>query len=79
MNASYTLKFHIVDISEDVEMSYFSGKNGVFMNVTLFRINVLEFFTKIMRQSTPDYPTHLVSILSHTSLCLPPMKFTILS
>jgi hypothetical protein len=34
------------------------------MKITPFKINVLEFSAKIMRQSTPDYSTHLVSILS---------------
>jgi len=42
----------------------FSGKDGVFMNLTPFKINLMALSAKIMRQSTPDYQAHLVSSLA---------------
>ena len=42
----------------------FSGKEGVFLKVTLPKINLAALSAKIMRQSMPDYPTLLVANLS---------------
>jgi len=39
----------------------FSGKDGVFMNLTPLKTNELELSAKIMRHTSPDYQTHLVS------------------
>lgn len=41
----------------------FSSNDGVFMKLVPFNINLMALTTKTMRQSTPDYQTHLVSTL----------------
>ena len=35
---------------------------GVFMKITFIKINGLKVFAQIVRHSSPDYPTQLVSI-----------------
>lgn len=39
----------------------FSGKDGVFANITPLQINALQLSAQIIRHRTPDYQTHLVS------------------
>jgi hypothetical protein len=39
----------------------FSDKDGAFMKTTSLKINGLKVFAQIIRHSTPDYQTHLVS------------------
>jgi hypothetical protein len=49
----------------DLEMSFFSGEDGVFTNYTPMRINGLQFFAQIVRHSGPDCQTLLSSNLSY--------------
>jgi hypothetical protein len=43
-------------------MSFFQSRMVLFMKVTPFEINLMMALSaKIMRQSMPDYQTHLVS------------------
>lgn len=53
-----------MEISPSDNDDVFSGRDGVLMRIASLKINELELSAKIMRQSTPDYQTHLVSILS---------------
>jgi hypothetical protein len=43
----------------------FSDKDGVFMEATPLKINLMALSAKIMRHSIPDYQTLLVSTLRY--------------
>jgi hypothetical protein len=45
----------------------FSDKDGVFMEATPLKINLMALSAKIMRHSIPDYQTLLVSTLRCTA------------
>lgn len=55
---TFRTRWRLMPHTDDV---VFSGKGGVFMNQAPLEINVLGFFAKIIRHSSPDYWTNLVS------------------
>jgi hypothetical protein len=59
--AKRPLTSKILDRQQSANGVVFFGKDGVFMEATPLKINLLALSAKIMRQSMPDYPTLLVS------------------